>query len=109
MMTVMFPSGIRVTYNEANYIEWPDNGSWILKTKRDGETIAKIQPLAGVLIEWRKPCAVTAPPVASAKDALKFLVNELNRTPITGGEEGQLLRELKTKLARFDARKKVWR
>ncbi len=109
MMTVMFPTGIRVTYNEANWIEWPQNGSWLLKTKQDGEVIAKIQPTAGVLVEWRNPCTVTAPPVATAKAALQFLVNALNATSITGWEEEVLLRELKLKLTRFDARKKVWR
>lgn len=109
MMTVMFPTGIRVTYNEAHFIQWPDNGPWLLKTNENGEIICRIQPSAGVLIEWKKPCAVTAPPVATAKDSLRFLVNELNRQPITGWEEEGLLRELKLKLARFDARKKVWR
>lgn len=109
MMTVMFPTGIRVTYNEANHIEWPDNGCWLLKTEKDGKTICKIQPTAGVIVEWRNPCVVTAPPVANAKDALQFLVNELNAKLITGWEEESLLRELKAKLARFDGRKKVWR
>lgn len=109
MMTVMFPSGIRVTYNDAHWIEWADTGAWLLKTKKDGETICKIQPTAGVLVEWQRPCLITAPPVATAKDALQVLVNALNRSPITGWEEEQLLRELKTKLTRFDARKKVWR
>lgn len=109
MMTVMFSTGIRVTYNEASWIEWPNRGCWLLKTAKDGKIIAKIQSSAGVLIEWREPCTITAPPVATVKTALQFLVNELNRTPVTGWEEAALLRELKAKLARFDSRKKVWR
>ena len=110
MVTVTFPTGIRVTYNDACHIMWWENyAGATLREKADGLVIAHVGLQGGAILEWRTPCEVTAPPVATVKSALQLLVNELNRALITGWEEEQLLKELKLKLSRFDARKKVWR
>lgn len=110
MITVMFPTGLRVQYNNVHHVQWwTDYAGATLREKKDGLVIANVSFKGGAILEWHAPCAVTAPPIANAKDALQFLMHELNRGPITGWKEEVLLRELKLKLARFDARKKVWR
>lgn len=108
MLTVMFPSGVRVTYNEANYCLRSEN-SWNLYTAKDGNWVASIQGSAGALIEARKPCVIAAPPLATAKSALELVVHELNRNQITGRDDMTLLRDVKQMLRRLDARKKAWK
>lgn len=106
MLTVMFPTGVRVTYNEANYLV-RDGNSWDLYTAKDGNWVASIQFSAGVLIEAQKPCVISAPPVATVQSALELVVRDLNRNQITGRDEMTLLRDVKQMLRRLDARKKV--
>jgi hypothetical protein len=108
MLTVMFPTGVRVTYNDANYLVRGES-SWILYTAKDGTWVAAIQCAAGAIVEATRPCAITSPPVATVKSALELVVQELNRDVITDWGEVALLRDLKSKLQRFDARKKVWK
>ena len=110
MVTVTFPTGIRVTYNDAHHIQWWEAyAGCTLREKKDGPVIANVSCSGGAILEWRGPCEITAPPVATVKCALQMIVNELNQSPITGWDETVLLRDLKAKLARFNARKKVWR
>lgn len=110
MITVTFATGVRVTYNEARHITWwLNNAGATLRDKADGRVIAHVGLNGGAILEWRTPCEVTAPPVATARHALQVIVTELNAKPITGWEEERLLCDLKAKLARFNARKKVWR
>ena len=108
MLTVAFPTGVRVTYNDANYLVRGAE-SWQLYAAKDGTWVASIQSSAGVLIEAVRPCSITAPPVATVKSALELVVSALNRDTVTGWDEMALLRDLKSKLQRFDARKKVWK
>jgi|CXWL01.1.fsa_nt_gi hypothetical protein len=108
MLTVMFPTGVRVTYNDANYLVRGE-ASWNLYTAKDGTWVASIQCAAGVIIEATSPCAITAPPMATVKSALALIVNELSRSTVTGWDEMVLLRDLKSKLSRFDARGRVWK
>jgi|CXWL01.1.fsa_nt_gi hypothetical protein len=108
MMTVRFPNGVAVKYPTATYLMRGVN-SWDLYTEKDGSWVTSVQLSAGLIVEATSQVTVTAPPIATAKAALQFLVNALNAKPITGWEEESLLRELKAKLARFNARKKVWR
>jgi hypothetical protein len=55
MMTVRFPNGQVVTYNNAMYIVWGENHS-ILYKKKDGDLIARVP--ANCIIEWEPPCRV---------------------------------------------------
>ena len=111
MITVRLPNGMTVRYNEATYL-LRETLSWILYSKdpkMGGVWIASIQVNAGVIVEAVQPCLVTAPPVATVKNALELIVEELNRKQITGWNEECLLADLKAKLQRFDARKKIWK
>lgn len=108
MLTVMFPTGVRVTYNDANYLVRGES-SWSLYTAKDGTWVASIQCAAGAIIEATRPCVITAPPVATAKSALELVVQELNRNQITGWDEMTLLRDVKQMLRRFNARTRSWR
>lgn len=108
MLTVRFPSGVAVHYNTATYCVRGENG-WQLYTEKDGCWVATIQASAGAIVEAVPACSVTVPPVATVKSALQLIVHELARNPITGWEEGNVLSELKRRLASYNARTKTWR
>ena len=57
-MTIRFPSGLAITYNDAMWFEHPAGSTWILRTRENGRAIAFIQASAGALVEWAKPCMV---------------------------------------------------
>lgn len=50
MMTVRFPGGLSLQYNEANYAVWGTGGFTDLYTKKDGTWLAQV-PTAAALIE----------------------------------------------------------
>ncbi len=59
MMTVRFPSGLAVQYNDANFLN-RTSGFWDLYTdSTKTKWIACVQESAGVLIEVVRPCSVT--------------------------------------------------
>jgi ActR/RegA family two-component response regulator len=58
MMTVRYPNGQAIQYNDANYLQHGDNSTWILKTKQDGDPIVFIQASAAAIVEFRHPCRV---------------------------------------------------
>lgn len=112
MITVMFPSGVRVTYNDLNYVFHGNDAETVLADKNPAEGGTKqvfIQKSAGCLVEFVDPCAVTAPPVSTLKRALELVLAEVRRDGIADWEETRLLADLKLQLRRFDARKRVWK
>ena len=106
MMTVTFPSGVRVQYSTAGYLI-RDQASWVLYTKKDGDWIASIQMSAGVIVESVPACAVTAPPIPSDDAALDALLRQ-----IESGDRGTMnvwkLKHLKRALATFNAKRNAW-
>ena len=61
MMTVRFPSGQAVQYNNANFLKHCDDATWILSEIENGKKIAFIQASAGVIVEFVHPCEVYNP------------------------------------------------
>lgn len=57
MMTVRFPNGHAIQYNNATWLAW-DPGKWVLKESEKGKPIAFIQASAGVIVEFASPCRV---------------------------------------------------
>jgi hypothetical protein len=66
MMTVRYPSGLSITYNEANWLVYKtDSAAWELYTrnpKSGGFWVASIQNSAGALVEVRPACRVEQVP-----------------------------------------------
>lgn len=61
MMTVRFPNGQAVTYNDACWLTTDESGNSRLYTEKDGKWLATIQVSAGVIIECVRPCGVVNP------------------------------------------------
>jgi hypothetical protein len=57
MMTVRFPNGQAVQYNNAMWLEREETG-WVLKESKAGAFIAFVQASAGAIVEFRGPCRV---------------------------------------------------
>lgn len=57
MMTVRFPSGVSIQYNNANYVIRHDAGYTDIYEKKDGRWIAQV-PSAGCVIEVVPACRV---------------------------------------------------
>lgn len=110
MITVTFPSGVRVTYNGATHIQWYSDRVEILRKDKDGklfyQAAAMIQ--AGCLIEWVKPCQVTAAPVASP-DSVIDVICKLAESGELNGAASYKVKDLKRALRRFNGRSGVWR
>ena len=108
MMTVTFPSGVRVQYSTANYLFRDSNHAWSLYTQKDGQWIASVQLAAGVIVEVVPACAVTAPPIPSAEVALDVVLRQ-----IESGQGHQAsswkVKQLKRALSRFNARSGGWK
>ena len=59
-LTVRYPSGATVTYNEATFLHRTELG-WLLYTKEGGRWIASVQLASGAVIEAVRPCSTTGP------------------------------------------------
>jgi len=60
MITVRFPNGQAVTYNDATHLIRSEDG-WQLHTEKGGRWVASIQSSAGVIVEAMPPCSVSNP------------------------------------------------
>jgi len=64
MITVSFPSGLAVTYNNGWFLV-REPQAWLIYNKeptKGGTLIASIQASAGALVEWEAPCKVEVLP-----------------------------------------------
>lgn len=76
MITVRFPSGLAVTYNEATHGLW-DRGLYVIKTKRDGDWVASV--VGDAIIECTRPCRVEMEIQASELEPLAKEIRTLQR------------------------------
>lgn len=76
-MTVRFPNGQAVQYNDANFLLRTENG-WQLFTKENGKWLASIQTSAGVIVEAIPPCYV-GNPLDRYQDGLKYKIESLEK------------------------------
>lgn len=106
MITVRYPGGFSVQYNDANYSEPQLDGSIKVMRKDEAGRLyirAHVMASAGALIELFQPCRTYD---ANETDDTK-LVNVLMER--LRGLSGARLRQLKRALAGFDAKRERWR
>jgi hypothetical protein len=98
MMTVRFPSGVSIQYNDANYItrnqDYAD-----LYTAKDGRWIAQV-PTKGCVIEAQRACRVYD---ACAGDRAEQVMQNLEGLP------DHILRGLKRRLGKYRSRRGEWK
>lgn len=58
MLTVRYPNGQTIQYNEATYLEHDAYGSRIFN-KKGGDQIARVQHSAGAILEFDSPCRIS--------------------------------------------------
>lgn len=102
-MTVRFPNGQAVTYNDAMFCSY-GNEIASLYTKEGGRWIVSIPYESGALIETVRPCRVENPLTAvTGEAALEYVLAHAEELAnLSRG--GRLLAELKKKLAGFSLR-----
>lgn len=103
MITVRFPNGQAIQYNDASYCTRSVNGYSDLYTKKDGTWIAQVPNTA--LIESVRPCSITNPVARemTPESALALVTEHLRTLP------GHKVRDLKVALRAFNARSRTWR
>ncbi len=77
MVTVRYPNGQCLTYNEAHDLT-RNATEWDLYTKKDGKWVASIQISAGVIVEVIPPCKIENPIQQLTVDsALELLIKHI--------------------------------
>jgi len=77
MMTVRFPNGQALQYNEALWLDYEHNGTWVLRKAKGGDCVAFIQASAGAIVEFRSPCRVSHPQVKDLQPQIDQLTKEI--------------------------------
>ena len=103
MMTVRFPSGHFVTYNNANLLSYAAH-AWELHSKKGGDWIASIQPSSGCLVEVTSPCRIG---MADKREMLKAVSENLRQ--FTSYEDCKALAAIKRELQEFNRQLKRWK
>jgi hypothetical protein len=77
MMTVRFPNGQAVQYNDANFISWGNDHSTLYNEEpnQGGQLIARVP--RECIIEWEKPCRVYNPISSAPNEELEALKKEV--------------------------------
>jgi len=106
MMTVTFPTGLRVTYSDARFLNYKSS-AWELYTanpEEGGRWVASIAPGAGCIVETLPPSKIesAASNTQSVAELLAEQPGELRRLP------RWTLRKLKRALAKFKPRSGEW-
>ena len=108
MITVRYPTGHTVCYEQANYVLHYEN-KFHLQTKKDGSTVALIPYASGATVEFYHPCNIKTE-FNTLDDALQYVVNNAyDSTTSTWNKPFRLLKRLKNLLNSFDARSGVWK
>jgi len=105
-MTVRFPNGQAVTYNDAYLVKhFANHSSLYTKSPEDGGTwICNIPYASGAIIEGTRPCRVENPLMdVTGESALKYVLAHAEELAnLSNGSH--LLVQLKKKLAGFSTR-----
>ncbi|HKO43359.1 MAG TPA: hypothetical protein VJU84_08715 [Pyrinomonadaceae bacterium] len=104
MLTVRFPDGTAVQYNQANYLVCGST-EVSLYSKKDGQWIASILNSSGAIVEGSTPCRVYDG--RKTTEQLQSLVPRLRE--LTSHSDCQVLVEMKRELENFDARRRCWK
>jgi hypothetical protein len=103
MMTVRFPNGQAVTYNDACVLAYEDH-AWLIYGVRK-KWIASLQLSAGAIVEAVRPCSITNPVQNITKEsAIKMVLKMIeDREEISG------LADIKRGLKDYNMQTCEWR
>jgi hypothetical protein len=103
MMTVRFPTGVAVVYNDANYLIYKDK-VMELYTKKDGHWVCSIPNAASCVVESMPACRVenAALTLKKAAHTLATSIQSLRECECSD------LAKLKKLLRQFNARRWRW-
>lgn len=110
MLTVRFPTGVSIRYNEATFVQYTQ-AAWELYTKdpaRGGRWVASVSPFAGGIIEAQPACAVENSTLGlTGEKALDYVVDNLRQ--FSSYPARRRLKALKAKLAGYNANRCEWK
>ena len=113
MLTVRFPNGSWVRYNEVTHftLRGDNSGRWDLYTdKAKTRWVASIQTSAGAVVEATAPCATGSAPPPSLARAIQEVMWAIDARSSLTWSAGDALADLKRALGdHFDARTKSWK
>jgi len=104
MMTVRFPTGVAVVYNDANYLVYRA-GLWELYTKKDGGWVCSIPTATGCIVESMPACRVENAALTLKKAAHTLATSMPSLRECDRGD----LAKLKKLLRQFNARAWCWK
>lgn len=104
MITVRFPSGFCVQYNDAHYVVWGTPRTTLLDRK-DGRKIAFVPH--DCLLEFEQPCRTYNASLAPA-DLLQEMNKALADVRRRNAMSSYDLAELKRRLMKFNGKSKAW-
>lgn len=107
MITVRYPNGQTVRYNDAHQTYTQSNGDHHIYTgnkDQGGTIIAVVQGSAGAVLEWTRPCEVSNPLTGfTNRTAAKHVLDNLRQC------DSSHLAALKRALTQFDSRTFTWK
>ena len=109
MMTIRYPSGVSITYNNATFLKYATH-AWDLYTAdpdKGGKWVASIMPSAGAMVEVSPPYKIENP--AENLTGERALQEVAGRIHSFGSGSGAQLAKLKRALADFNMRTRRWR
>lgn len=106
MMTVRFPNGVAVTYNDARWAKYGQimHELYTGDPTKGGTWIASIPAATNCIIEAQRCCKVEQAALTVQAAARHLAENETALRAV----DGWVLRDLKRALQRFNARSQSW-
>lgn len=102
MITVRFPNGHAVQYNDANYVVWNDNHTAAIYKDSSKQHLFARAP-QGALVELQKPCRTYDGNTPGQETLFDQFMVQLRVFP------HYRIRDLKRALQKFDAKKQDWK
>ena len=107
MFSFLFPTGVRVTYNEARFLRYVSTGMEFYTADPDKDHkarwLASIPASTGCIVEAAPACKTAIPGQLNDGELGEKVLDRLRHLPTWR------LKELKTALNEFDARGKQWK
>lgn len=107
MMSVLFPTGVRVTYNEARFLRYVSAGVELYTADPAKDQKARwlviIPASTGCIVEAEPACKTAIPGQLNDGELGEKVLDRLRHLPLWR------LKELKAGLNEFDARRSIWR
>jgi hypothetical protein len=111
MITVRFPSGFSVQYNDACYLRYGSAADELYTADPDkgGTWVATVQRSAGAVIEVRKPCRAYRA-IDDLDDVFASTKRLLEKRPTLSYSQALAIAELRRTIERtFNARSRTWK